>query len=253
MQRIHRAHANWKIIRDKIRIIYIFKNSHRGHKPIEQINKRAAGNGFDPNLNLRYKDDCLSKGTLVMDPRSFFVIFILSIASTLNMVWWIVFTVRLGISPDSPNLIVMNMTERVLDIIFFIEIVLTFFIGIPIDESSYAAKQAIDSKRMYNYNMRDIAKKYFTSTLITDLVSLVPAAMFWHQDHGNWYYLKSIRVIHYYKNAQDINLMIRWFMRRYSTDTVYRSVQIKDYIFTWLVLVLYIHTFNCIWMLLGRT
>ena len=35
MQRINRAYTNWKIIRDKIRIIYIFKNSHRGHKPIE--------------------------------------------------------------------------------------------------------------------------------------------------------------------------------------------------------------------------
>ena len=52
------------------------------------------------------------------------------------MTWWIVFTIRLAYGTHSGNLENLNWIEHVLDGIFLLEILFTFFIGIPVDEMS---------------------------------------------------------------------------------------------------------------------
>ena len=74
-----------------------------------------------------------------MDPRSFYVIFLEAIETLFNNVWWIVFTLRLAFGVNSSNLIRLNRLEHFLDAAFLVEIILTFFIGIPIDEVSKQA------------------------------------------------------------------------------------------------------------------
>ena len=152
-----------------------------------------------------------------MDPRSFYVIFLEAIETLFNNVWWIVFTLRLAFGVNSSNLIHLNRLEHFLDAAFLVEIILTFFIGIPIDEVSKQANQVLDSKRSYNHNMKEIAQKYLNSTLIFDLLSLVPKLFPWA---SSLYFLKVVRVIHQFKNARDINDVIDWLKNKYSTTTI---------------------------------
>ena len=116
-----------------------------------------------------------------------------------------------------------------MDAVFLIEIILTFFIGIPIDEISKQANQVLDSKRSYNHNMKDIAVRYLNSTLIFDLCSLIPTAVFW-VEYTDLYYLKILRVLHQFKNAHDFSEMMRWLMDKYSTTTIHKSERIRNYI-----------------------
>ena len=172
----------------------IFKNTTNNLKrPINSISRADTSKALDHHMSLLKKDDWISRGTFVMNPRSFYVIFLDAILTVLNNVWWIVFTLRLAFGHETRNLIHLNRLEHFLDAAFLVEIILNFFIGIPIDEVSKQANQVLDSKRSYNYNMKEIAHKYLNSTLIFDLLSLVPKIFPWA---SNLYFLKVVRVMH---------------------------------------------------------
>ena len=73
---------------------------------------------------------------MVFDPRSIGILLIESFTNLIFMTWWIVFTIRLAYGTHSGNLENLNWIEHVLDGIFLLEILFTFFIGIPVDEMS---------------------------------------------------------------------------------------------------------------------
>ena len=177
----------------KIQTILIFKHQHKAAKPIRYSITRQDTNPIDYRMSLLKRDDWVSKGNCVMNPRSFYVMVLKTIETLFNNVWWIVFTLRLAFGPSSDKLIHLNRLEHFLDAAFLVEIILTFFIGIPIDEVSKQANQVLDSKRSYNYNMKEIAQKYLNSTLIFDLLSLYPKIFPWG---SNLYFLKAIRILH---------------------------------------------------------
>ena len=158
-----------------------------------------------------------------MNPRHLTIIIWKSVSSLFNIVWWLVFTIRGAFGPNNPNLVRLNRLEYFLDFMFLVEIIMTFFIGIPFDEASYLAKQSSDSVRPYNYNMKDIALKYLNSTLVFDLFSLIPTTMFMIQ-YSSLYYLKGIRIAKQIKNMYDIEEIEKWLKERYSTTKIPKSV-----------------------------
>ena len=117
-----------------------------------------------------------------------------AVSGLVNNIWWILFTARLAFGANHPKLNWLDNTEHILDGIFLVEIISIFFIGIPIDETSYQADRALDSKNSYNHNMKEIAIKYLMSTLIFDLVSLIPT--FTRIEYSSLYYIKIVRIVH---------------------------------------------------------
>ena len=46
--------------------------------------------------------------------------------------------------------------------------------------------------------------------------------------------------------------MIKWFMQKFSTGSIHKPMRIKNYILTWFIMFMYLHTCSCCWMLIGR-
>ena len=104
-----------------------------------------------------------------------------------------IFTLRLAYGPTSAKFHHLNILEHFLDAVFLVEILFTFFIGIPLDEMSLHASTHLESKVTYNRNMNEIAVKYIKTTFITDVLSLIPKLSYWGT---KWYLAKSLRIFH---------------------------------------------------------
>ena len=153
---------------------------------------------------------------------------------------------RLAYGSQSGNLYNLNFIEHFLDGIFLFEIISTFFIGIPLDETSIHAHAQFESKVAYNRNMAEIALKYVKTTFITDLLSLMPKIYDWG---SKLYFLKVVRLFHFFKTSYKFEDLIQWLKTKFEIS---HYDKIRTYLLVWFDILMYIHTACCVWIWIGR-
>lgn len=124
----------------------------------------------------------------------------------------------------------LNSIERVLDIIFLIEILLNFL-----------------KRTMANKDLRTIATNYVFGTFIFDVIATVPNLIF--LDEGlPYFYLKLFRLVHFFRITEPLQFALGILLHKYS-----KKRQNDLIVFARLILiVIYIsHGMACFWIWLG--
>ena len=197
MAKTNKALNHWKQIRMKLlAFVYMSHQASRNRKPKQKLDFYDAVSTFYQRVDNDKK--WWVNSNFVFDPRTLSIIVIQAATNVLFLVWWIVFTLRLAYSTQSGNLENLNWIEHWLDAVFLFDIVFTFFVGIPVDETSIQAKVQCETKTQYNSNMAEIALKYLKSTLLPDLFSFFPKIFGWG---SSMYLLKGIRILHLLKDG----------------------------------------------------
>ena len=114
--------------------VYMSHQASRNRKPIQKLDFYDAVNTFYQRVDNDKK--WWVNSNFVFDPRTLSIIVIQAATNVLFLLWWIVFTLRLAYSTQSGNLENLNWIEHWLDAVFLFDIVFTFFVGIPVDETS---------------------------------------------------------------------------------------------------------------------
>ena len=114
---------------------------------------------------------------------------------------------RFAHGPRSPLLPTdLRWFELIIDSLYFIDVILTFFIGVPssVARRSSALRDIIDEDKDtdagYVTDMGLIARFYFQSTFIVDIIALLPFFLhkFIYYGPEGWvwvYYLKGVRLL----------------------------------------------------------
>ena len=121
------------------------------------------------------------------------------------------------------------MVEAIMDIVFFINILLNFF----------KADRA-------HRDFRSIARDYLGPYFLFDCLSTIPTMV----THQSWsvYWLKMFRVIHLAKINDPLNQIIAYTMSNLSKR---RQIELTSFFSTILYIVYATHVLACVWIYVG--
>ena len=137
--------------------------------------------------------------------------------------WHFVFWVSLAFGPLNPDLKDWRIFEFVFDSLYFLDVILKFFTGIPNLDNTKVQKvtnsegeDTIDQDIGYVHNRRTIAKYYLKTTFFVDIIALIPYFMqYYIEFHGkendfmtNLYYLKIVRLLFSRSINNSIDLLL---------------------------------------------
>lgn len=143
------------------------------------------------------------------------------------ILWHLIFWVRLAYGPRSDRLSdSWYWTELGLDALICADVILKFFTGVPSSQANKYPnlRDKIDQQTAdtgYVQELKIIAYIYLRTTLIVDLVSLIPFFLNWfvHKGGGEWqalYYLKVVRLLF----SRSINVSVSRILKRVSSKNV---------------------------------
>ena len=151
-----------------------------------------------------------------------------------------------------------NTIDTALDIYFLLFCILsTFFVGTTVTNQSNI--QMLESDKNYVDDMKIIFVQYFKTTLVTDIISMVPFffELFYSHDEMSmrfvWvYYLKLFRFLRANTTQSSLQNVNSALMDTLNSRLSTVMWQLSEFFFMILELCLTIHMEACLWLLLGR-
>ena len=137
--------------------------------------------------------------------------------------WHFVFWVSLAFGPQNPDLKDWRIFEFVFDSLYFLDVILKFFTGIPNLETTKVQNvtngdldDTSEPDIGYVHNRRTIAKYYLKTTFFVDIIALVPYFMYFiFEFYGKeidsmtyLYYLKVVRLLFNRSLNNSIDLLL---------------------------------------------